>query len=179
MFHKIPVLSRGGGAFAGIGLVSLLLLLLAPAAQAQSSCTALSFNTMKASVKKGVFMTVVSVLNVGDEDLSDVGLRITVPFSVEYGKASVTPSIKDGDTPQYATPNIYWPSFSLPRGKRRVFKLRGKVDSCQASGQFQVEAAVYINGADCVTTTSGPQASGHPLFKCHHARVAPASFFNY
>ncbi len=147
-------LLRAVVALAAIGL------LLAPTAQAQSPCPALSFKTMKASVKNGVVTVAVNVQNVGDADLTSVGLRITVPFNVEYSKATVIPAIKSGDRlPQFVAPNTYWPSFSLLRGKGRTFKLRGKVSSCQASGAFPVSAAVYIADTDCVTTVEGGQVS--------------------
>lgn len=137
-------------ALAGVGM------LLAPTAQAQSPCPALSFKTMKASVKNGVVTVAVNVQNVGNADLDNVGLRVTVPFSVEYKKATVIPAIRNGDRlPRFIAPNIFWPSFSLPRGKGRTFKLRGKISSCQESGQFPIVAAVNI--ADCITEVEAGQ----------------------
>ena len=101
------------------------------------------------------------VRNTGATALPDVGLRVTVPATVSYKRATAHPAIKDGTrNPIFKAPNTYWPRFSLAAGKARIFKLQGYIDECQVAGAFTVEVAAYIAGSNCTTRAAGPLQVG-------------------
>lgn len=94
----------------------------------------------KAVVSGGAFKVAVKVRNLGGTDLQHIGLRVTVPFEVEYKRVDSAAIL--------ASPNVYWLDFSLPAGKTRRFRLWATVSPCQAPGAFVVDAAVSLAGSN-------------------------------